>query len=76
LSPRDHHFPSARQSVEQQEHGGGVVVDHGGSFRSGHRAYKGLDVRDALAAFARLQLEFEVAITGGHPRDGLLGRSG
>ena len=33
-------------------------------------------MRDALAAFARLQLKFEVAIAGGHPRDGRLDRLG
>ena len=76
LPPRNHHFPSPRQGVEQQEHGGRVVVDYSGCFRGGRRAYKGLDVPAALAALARLQLEFEVAIAGGHSGDGLLGRLG
>ena len=48
------------QRVEHQQHRGGVVVDDGRRFGAGQLAQQVLDELVALAALARVQVEFEI----------------
>ena len=76
-SPRHHHFAPVRQRIEHQQHGGGIVVDHGGRLGPGQLAQQALDQIVAVAAPARVQVELQVGWRGQraqHRGHGLVGQ--
>ena len=75
LAARDDHFLAVRERVERQQHGGGVVVDHGGGLGAGERLKKRLDDIFSFAALALLEVVFEIdgiRAYAGHRVDGRL----
>ena len=79
LAARDRHLLFQRQCVQHKQHGGGVVVDHGGGFRAGQPAQPVFQMGIAVAAPRRLDIIFQVAGAGrhgGHRGHCLLGQDG
>src|SRR5690606_18354197 len=60
LAAGDDAFLACAETVERQQHGGGVVVDHGDGFGAGEFADQPFDQVVAVAAFAGGQVEFQV----------------
>ena len=59
FAARDRHLAPERQRVEDQQHRGGVVVDHGGRLGAGDLAQQAGDVFVALAAPPGGEVEFQ-----------------
>ena len=64
LAARDDDFLARCQRVEREQHGGGVVVDHGGGFRAGQLAQQVGDEVVAVAAPAGGQVKFQIRWRG------------
>lgn len=79
LAPADDPFLACAEAVEGEQHGGGVVVDHGDGFGAGQLADEPGDEVVAVATLAAGEVEFEVErVAGGQGDgfDGLLGQQG
>ena len=66
LAARDDHLAPARQRRQHQQHGGGVVVDHGGGLGAGQLAQQAFDDAVAVAPAAAGEVVFEVVGPGHH----------
>ena len=66
LSPGGNDFTALAQGTEDQQHGGGVVVDHHGCLGAGDLADQGLDVVVAGATLALGQVIFQSGVTPGY----------
>ena len=60
FAARNDHLPARRQAAQHQQHGGGVVVDHGGGFGAGQFAQQRFHQVVAVAAPAGGQVVFQV----------------
>ena len=77
LASRHGHLLALREGVEDQQHRGGVVVDHDRRFSAGEPAQPRLDVPVPVPAASGREVELQVARATGHRRhrrDGLLGQ--
>ncbi len=61
LAARQDHVLLVRQGRQDEQHGGGVVVDHGGGLGAAQLGQDALDQAVALTSPAAFQVEFEVA---------------
>ena len=66
LAPGNDHLAAAGETVEQQQHGGGVVVDHNRGFGAAGVADHPLDVGDPRPPLAGFQVDLEVAVVLPH----------
>ena len=57
----NHDFAPGGQRIEHEQHGGGIVVDHGGGFSAGQFAKRRFEMMVAVAAMSRLKIVFQVA---------------
>ena len=76
FAARDDDLFILRQGIQHQQHGGRVVVDDGGRFGPRQFAQQFLDQVVAVAALARLQVEFQVHRPLQRFHHGLHGRVG
>ncbi len=61
LAPGHGHFLAAREAVQRQHHGGGVVINDGRGLRPGQFGQLILDMGIPVAAPARCDIEFQIA---------------
>ncbi len=73
LATGDDAFLAHAQAVERQQHGGGVVVDHGDGLGAGQLADQPFDQVVAVAALAGRQVEFQIQRIARGEGDGLDG---
>ena len=66
FAPRDDHFAPARQRCQREQHGRGIVVDHGSRFSTRQRAQQLLNDGVAIAARTAVQVVFQVVRAGHH----------
>lgn len=79
LTTRDDAFLARAEAVEGQQHGSGIVVDHGHRFSAGQFADQAFNQIVTITAFAAGQIELEIErIACGHLHrfDGFLGQQG
>ena len=62
LAPGDDHLAAAGETVEQQQHGGGVVVDHNRGFGAAGVADHPLDMGEPRSPLTGFQVDFEIAV--------------
>jgi len=60
FAPGDDAFLACAQTVEGQQHGGGIVVDHRHRFGAGQFADQAFDQIVTVAALAAVQVEFQI----------------
>ena len=67
LAPGNDAFLARAEAVEGEQHGGGIVVDHGHRFRAGQLADQAFDQIVAVATLATVQVKLQIQrITRGH----------